>query len=248
MQSINNKKHLLEQVLHDNNYDIACLSETFLTEEKLESLNIEGYDIGAYFCRKKHNKGGVGILVKDNIQFIERSDIADTSIEFVIEYCAIEIEYLNLLIICIYWNERETETFLKSFNSLLSKLKREQHKNIILGGDFNINMLENTKFTSDFRSLMLSFNYTLQVKSPTRVCTTTSTCIDLVFTNFRHTKTYEQELGLSDHHGVIVDTNIEPLQNTQKQIKIKKRLFTHKQIILLKQHLKSRYRLEKPAL
>lgn len=156
------------------------------------------------------------------------------SIEFVVEYCGIEIEKLNLLIIYLYWTERETDMFLDSINKLLVKLKREQNKKIILGGDFNIDMLTHAKFSSDFKNLLLTYNFTQQVKTPTRVCKTTATCIDLIFTNFRKCYVEVQELGLSDHRGVRVQTETESTTKLNTVPKARSRTFTHSQI----QHFK----------
>lgn len=180
----------MEQFLQEHPFDILCLSETFLTVPKLENLILSNYKVAAHYCRKERIRGGVCILVKNNIDYVERNDVSDMSREFIVEYCAIDIQCINLLIICIYWNERETEIFFDSLICLLDKLKKEQHKNVIIGGDFNVNMLVKSKLSVDLKNLFLTYNYIQQVTWPTRICPTTSTCINLylVFTNFRQTK------------------------------------------------------------
>lgn len=57
--------------------------------------------------------------------------------EYILELCGLQIECQNTLIVCIYSSERET------FIVLIEKLKKDKCKNILIGGDFNVIMLEN---------------------------------------------------------------------------------------------------------
>ncbi|KAF9806627.1 hypothetical protein SFRURICE_012164 [Spodoptera frugiperda] len=54
---------------------------------------------------------------------------------------------------------------------------------------------------------MLEFKFTQHIKEPTRITHTTSTCLDLIFTNFNDNSlhTTVEELGFSDHCGTIVN-------------------------------------------
>lgn len=140
MQSVNNKKHILELFLHKNesDYQAVCITESWLTDEKRDLLHVNGYLIASSYCRKKHVGGGVCILLQDNIQFIERKDIVDITVEYVIEICAVEIPKQNLLLITLYWNEKETDTFYNQLSKLLNLLANKYSKyNVIIGGDFN---------------------------------------------------------------------------------------------------------------
>lgn len=154
-----------------------------------------------------------------------------------IEYCSAEIKCLNLLILCIYWNGRETDKFMESFINMLEILKKEKHKNIIIGGDFNIDMLSNKKIATEFKNILLTYNFVQQVKTPTRICKTTSTCIDLVFTNFSYSKSDVHEFGLSDHHGIIVTLETDHLFPTNRPRSLCKRFFTPRKIDAFRQSL-----------
>lgn len=238
IQGISNKTPLLQQLLQESRLEVLCLSETFLTENKQSYIQIDGYRMAASYCRKNRKRGGVAILVKENLEVEERKDISNLSVEFIIEYCSIEIKCLNLLIICIYRSDREMEVFQESFIKLLNKLKSESRKNIIIGGDFNINILENTRKSTDFKNLLLTYNFVQQVKKPTRICVTTATCIDLIFTNFSWTHTEIQDYGLSDHHGVIVKIGTEQLFTVRKTQIVFKRLFSGSHIDKFKKELR----------
>jgi hypothetical protein len=221
----------MEELLQETPYDIICMSETFLNRIKLETVQLDGYIVAASYCRENHKRGGVIILTREGIEYIERKDISNLSIEFVVEYCSVEIHYLNILILSVYWNGRDMDIFLESFKKLLEKLKMERHKSIVIGGDFNIDMLSNKKTSIDFKNLMLTYNYEQLVKTPTRICNTVATYIDLVFTNFDDVHTEVKELGLSDHHGVSVVINTKTLTRINKSQTINKRIYSEVQII-----------------
>lgn len=77
-------------------------------------------------------------------------------------------------------------------------------QNIILGGDFNVNTNQiNTIKTADFVNLFLEHNFTQHIKQPTHI---TETCLDVIFTNFKHNSLYisVEDLGFSDHLATIL--------------------------------------------
>lgn len=68
IQSMYNKQDTLEAFLHDNPlYKAMCISETWLTEEKLNLIQLNGYKVAAAFCRKNQIGGGVCILLQESI-------------------------------------------------------------------------------------------------------------------------------------------------------------------------------------
>ena len=49
---------------------ILCLSEHHLSTEVIESITVDDYNVGAYYCRKLTKCGGVCILIHEPYQFI----------------------------------------------------------------------------------------------------------------------------------------------------------------------------------
>ena len=88
------------------------------------------------------------------------------------------------------------------FEIFLSKCDAES-KELIVIGDINCNMIKSPKDSSTKKLIFLSALYNLEqlIKEPTRVTSTSSSLIDLVFTNQPNNISNSGviDLGLSDH-------------------------------------------------
>lgn len=244
IQSICNKQHIIEAFINQTQeYEAICMTETWLSQEKLNLINFTGYKVAASYCRKTRGGGGICILLKENIDCIEKHDITRMSIEYILEMCAIELVNENILLITIYWNRREEDVFYNQLNKMLTHINLKYSKyNIIIGGDFNIDMQQNSKKAKNLSDLMSEFNFTQQIKQPTRITQNSSTCIDLIFTNSKNTcpQTSVEELGFSDHCSTIISLKISHPQNPQNQNKVyhvKKRIYTKNKTCLFKSAL-----------
>ena len=89
---------------------------------------------------------------------------------------------------------RPPNTDIKLFNdnleAILDTIKKE-NKTCYIMGDFNINILNHDTNipTSEFVDTMFSYGYLPLINRPTRVCSTTATLIDNIYTN-----AYDMEL------------------------------------------------------
>lgn len=110
---------------------------------------------------------------------------------------------------------------------------------IILGGDFNININQNNSKTAEFLNLFLEHNFTQHIKQPTHVTENSSSCLDLIFTNFKHNSLYTsvKDLGFSDHMATILQMSIPP-QKTQTNWYTYKSIYTENNINKFKENLK----------
>lgn len=210
MQSIGNKIHLLEAIIQEKpELQVICISESWLDEKKKDLLKIENFTIGSYFCREQHKCGGVCILVKNTLEYFDRFDIGSFSLEMIFEICAIEVPKVNMLIINLYWpdSNREVEIFYSRLDILLNHIsKRDSTKNISIGGDLNVDFHKNNNEKNRLLNLMLSYNFHQKINEPTRVTSSSSTCIDVLFVNYniRDAKVSVQEFGLSDHRSLLL--------------------------------------------
>ena len=93
--------------------------------------------------------------------------------------------------------------FISDFlEPLLNKISFEK-KEVILLGDYNINLLncESDKSTSDFLELMLSFSFLPQIIKPTRITPGSQTLIDNIFLNELYSNVIAGNIttDISDH-------------------------------------------------
>lgn len=240
MQSIGNKIDILDAFLIDSPYHIISLSELWHNQDYINSIVLSGYSIASSFCRKEHDGGGVCIIVKDNLDFIPRYDLINMSVEFIIEISAIEIPKLNLIIVNLYRADRHLNVFYEQITKLLNLIiRKNMSKNVIVGGDFNINVLEKTKESRDLLNFMKIYNLKQLIKQPTRVTNTSSTCIDLIFTNYTESQSGVNDYGFSDHKS----TNIKIAEDQfpyfiQKPQIMYKRVFSNKNMMSFQIKLK----------
>lgn len=250
IQSICNKIDILEDFVQSNpDYQILCFTETWLSSEKLELIHLTNYQVAASYCRTSRTGGGVCILLKNNMEYLELKEISHMSIEYVVEICAVELINYNIILLTLYYNGKKEDLFYEKIKTILDYINKKfsKHK-IILGGDFNVDMLQkNIKNDTTKRNksnklsdLMLQYNLHQQIHSPTRVTKTSSTCLDLVYLNFSdaNLQINVQELGLSDHRGTIINLNLSK-QNKQKMWYTEKRQYNKNNIENFKLALES---------
>ena len=92
----------------------------------------------------------------------------------------------NTIVGCIYKHPNMSiSEFMSDFlEPLLTKMSFEK-KEVILIGDYNINLLncDSDKNTCDFLELMLSFSLLPRIIKPTRITSRSQTLIDNIFFN-----------------------------------------------------------------
>jgi hypothetical protein len=241
IRSIKNKLCILEALTDDIDLPVICLSETWITTPKIDLLKVEGYTLASSFCRTNNEGGGVCILLKQEIDSTECKDIVNMSIENLFEVSAVEISSINLVLINLYWpnSTRQPDQFFNLLNNLMNYIQiKYNKKDIVIGGDFNVNVSKQSKTSTTLLNLMKSYNFHQNVKEPTRISDTSATCIDLIFKNFQrnHFKTEVGDYGFSDHKGILV--NIPSIKlDTRSVWTVQKRLFHEKNCLLFKSEL-----------
>ena len=104
--------------------------------------------------------------------------------------------------------------FLDLFESLLLFLKTLKH-DCTLFGDFNIDTLNDDNEKRKYVTLLAAYGYEIQNSSPTRVTTTSSTCLDHVISGFPiEIKTVK--VTISDHYALQSEIPI-PLNDNKKK-------------------------------
>ena len=186
--------------------DIFMLCETFLSEKNHKKFNFDGYDIiNAYRVNKQ--RGGVAILVKNGINYVERSDIGVFE-EGKFESIFVELPQNrkpNIIIGEVYrvpgTNERD---FIEKYESIIRTIKAE-NKRVIIGTDQNLDYLKINVHpnTQNFFDLNLSNGIIPTIYKPTRVTHNSATLIDNIYVDsslFHDIKSFIVKCDISDHY------------------------------------------------
>lgn len=234
IRSLNQNLQKLTSLLSMINNTFSCIgiTETWLQHNNTDYVNIEGYNF-IHQCRKEKNGGGIGLYVKNNLEF-KRKSYLDFSDPEILECLFIEVERPNENNIIIGVTYRPPGTrineSLQKLNEILDRISKEG-KPCYLMGDFNIDLLKyNTHtITNDFLDQMFSNTFSPLITRPTRITSHTATLIDNIFTNNVSLDTNNGLLftDISDHLPVFTlvyhDTNILPehlskIKITRRQI------------------------------
>lgn len=198
IQGLAGKELELALFLQDLNVDVLCLTEHWLSKHEL-LLNIENYKICSSFTRESAIRGGSLILLCSQLKYKERKDIVSLSVERTIELACAELE--QYIIISVYRPPSGNyQLFESTMEEVLKKISKSS-KTIVVCGDFNINLLENTQTSTRFLNLFKSFNLTNLFKEPTRVTPTSATCLDNIFCNSKVMDKSILNYISSDHSG-----------------------------------------------
>lgn len=186
--------------------DVLCITEHFIMSGYENHLRIPNYCLAGTFCRKASKRGGSCILIRNGHKWQEIPQISALSVTGVVECCGVHLIQSNTVIVCVYRVPKQNH--LTIFYDILEKiilniLCKKRYKNIVIAGDFNIDVLKKNSVTLEFESLLLNFHLKLALKQPTRI--KSQTCID----NFAHNiktkcNTEVIEFALSDHTAQIL--------------------------------------------
>lgn len=238
LQSINNKTYILESLLEEKLYEIVCLSETWINEDRAQSIQINNYNFASSYNRRHYRGGGVAILTREGVAYKELVDFKKLSVEYVTECCAIEVIEHNLIIISIHRLDRDIDTFFSVIDEIVKKIKRfTSNKQIILTGDFNIDRKKKRKIYIKLCNILLTCNLHQIINQPTRITKYTSTCIDFLFTNSKNCEAVVNNNGISDHSSLICTYLSNNKQTINQSYFITKRVFTVKNMLNFKSEL-----------
>ena len=188
------KVTLLQAYLAVHDFDIICLSETFLNSEVSgdeERLELPGY---APLIRSDHpsgdKRGGVCVYYKENLPFTRRDDLECS--ECIVG--EIKVNNSKCFITCFYRSPSQsiddTDSFLSNFEQICSRIALESPKCSVLIGDFNAKCTnwwpegEDNYCGTELHSLSNILGYSQLINEPTNFEPNKSpSCIDLIFSS-----------------------------------------------------------------
>ena len=237
---LDNFNILLDRINNNPNLNLSFinLQETWLTKLQEPSIYFHNFNIEYKHKIKGHIGGGLAILIKKDINYTVRSDLSFSSDkQHIYDSLFIEIKILNqpkLIIGNIYRSPGQSSIheFTNDVKILLDKIKKET-TNVIITGDFNINLLNITtnKQITEFLELWMSTGYIPQLTLPTRVTLNTATLIDNIFTKTSHTDIITEKgiitSDLSDHYPSFIEfKHTHPHNSKNTKLLIKSRQIT----------------------
>ena len=210
------KISLLQAYIIQNNYDIICLSETFLNssiETNDDRISIDGYNLIRADHPSNSKRGGVCIYFKEHIPLIKRGDICTLDNCLVTE---IRSQGEKHFLTCVYrspsQNHDEFEDFCTKFDLLMSSINDELPLCSVITGDFNARCSRwwkndiNIPVGQETESLTSSAGYKQIIDKPTHVINNSMSCIDLIFCTSQNViSNYGADVSLFNkcHHNII---------------------------------------------
>ena len=187
------KVPLIEALISTHNFDISCLSETFL-DSAIDlndgNINIDGYSILRADHPSSNKRGGVCIYFKQSLPLIRRDDLSTMQEAIVTE---ISVENETCFFTCFYrspsQSHDELENFCSELNLLLTNINNNQPTCSILIGDFNAKCSKwcssdkNNIAGLEIDNITTTAGYSQLINKPTHFINGTSSCIDLIFSS-----------------------------------------------------------------
>lgn len=176
----------------------------------IELIKFKGYHVMSSFCRTTFIHGGSYIFVRDNINCKSLNKLKKFSIEKQHEFSGIHFVDLKIIIVCFYRSPTgDFDVFNNGLESILCELDKF-NCNILLFGDFNLDFMEFNFHCRTISDLLNSFNLIQQIFVPTRITSTSSSCIDNFFTSLENSNIGIAVFDpfLSDHHAISVTLKV----------------------------------------
>ena len=177
-------KHLDEfvcdHVSSARSYDVIGMTETHMARgsECLFRNSIPNYNF-AGLARDSHG-GGVAFFIDKKYTFELMEDLSCTLSHVESLFNKLNLGHQTLVMGCIYRPSGGSSLlFLEYIDSILELLSHDGWLGgLVIGGDFNIDLLEYNRNTSNLLSTMTSFGMRPVIRGPTRVTSSTVTLLD----------------------------------------------------------------------
>lgn len=193
-------------------FDIIMISETWYTCND-EVLCLPTYK-SFFLNRPSRRGGGVLQLIADHLVCSLLSEFSAITPD----YEALSLACHKYVYVVVYRPpDGKTEAFFQFLENLLTYACTNK-LHIIIGGDCNINLLQQTETTRNFQLLLDSFACANIITEPTRVTLDTESLIDLLITNDISDSTVSGTViaDISDHYPIYMFQNRNEYLNRAK--------------------------------
>lgn len=157
--------------------DIIVLSEIWINDDETDQYSLTNYNMFIK-CNNTYRAGGIAVFVSNQITSIP----LDIENKITADYIHLQITLscqLQIDILAIY---RLQEFPINTFtNELISILSLINSSNLIVIGDLNINILDQSPSVDDYLIKLASQGMQSLINEPTRITDLSKTCIDHIF-------------------------------------------------------------------
>ena len=215
-------KTFLRDISKDCKLDIIMLVETWLTKSNSKRLKIPGYAfVGSH--RKHKRGGGVGILIRQDLEFRERPDLSLNIPNFECMMVELKTHKDSIFLCTIYRPPNCSERdFLKSYKKQLNKLSSHQISRLIIGIYHNLDMIKQDKHkpTQEFIEMNLDHQLIPTITKPTRITRSTATLIDNIIVGIDFQTSMDPGIlmsDISDHYPCLLTIHDEAIFKKQNK-------------------------------
>ena len=232
-RSIVNKEEELQRIIDELDPDIICLTETWMDDSVPQNSCIpDGYKIirkdrGENYKQKygRNKGGGIAILHKEHIKVVKSDHLTDDTEEIL----WVHVKTKESFFLGTLYRSEYTDILEDEEESTLEKNIRkacEITNNVIITGDFNVDMLDPTdKKTETLEDTCTGFGLKQYITKPTRIDQSSRkpTLIDHVWATPESNliKSSGTFMGISDHMGIYMKVN--RTTNAAQNLKIRVR-------------------------
>jgi len=205
--------------------EITAVSETKIDKKQTPFFQTKIYGYNFVHADSDQKAGGVGIYMKDNLQFQRRSDICNDLKDADSLWIETNIGGRQCVLGVIYRHPKyDCKGFTDDVSAILHYLSDKRLPYIICG-DININRLQHTSSSSVNKYIEIYESYNCQqiITRPTRVTATSASLIDHFYATFDLEKVIPGILinDLSDHLPIflLIKTNTAEIHDKKPVIK-----------------------------
>lgn len=207
IQSLRPKIDELRKIILNTDTHIVAISETWLKKHiSSRSVSIPGYQL-LRDDRSRIRGGGVALFIKSNLRARIVSSGSGNTAANKCNYLLIELIFPNSkLLVGVFY--QPPGTFDQDFLSDLIMSLAPHYSDIILTGDFNVNLLDmsNNVRNNRFLNVFNPVNISVVNTEPTYFHSTGSSMLDLFLTNNPNEVTLVNQIdsGLATHHDILI--------------------------------------------
>ena len=234
-----NLKNIL-QLLEESGIfvDIIMICESHLNSIKEKLVDLNGYRL--FNMNRQLNKcGGVCIYVRNSYTVKLRDDL-NNFIEGMLESLILELTIgKKKHLICEIYRPPggNIKSFLEHYEQLITKLRKDTGE-LIIGGDFNVDLLktDSCSYSASFLELNTENLLLPTISKPSRVTKNSATLIDNIFVSSKLSHAYSSNILLDDSsdHLICLTSLHRDIKKTKESYYITRRDLSDKNLLEIK--------------